>query len=69
MPQALEHGAACFQRTHLSKVQENQGNVSVPQLPMFNSILFCRRWVQVVRCFKCVDLSWSVLRSGGEQMH
>lgn len=40
MPQALEHGATCFQGTHLSLRCERTRNEFAQQLPVFNSILF-----------------------------
>lgn len=66
MPQALEHGATCFQGTHLSLRFE--GNEFPQQLPVFNSILFFQEMGSSCKVFKCVDLLWSVLRSGEEQI-
>lgn len=52
----------------LFKVRENQGNESAQKLPVFNSVLFSQEMGSSYKVFKCIYLSWSVLRSGGEQI-
>lgn len=52
----------------LFKIPENQGSEFAQRLPVFNSIFFSFLQDMDSSCkvFKCVDLFWSVLRSGGE---
>lgn len=69
MPQALEHGATCFQRTHLSLRCERNREMR-PHSSSQCSVLFffLQELCSSCKVFKCVDLFWSVLRSGGEQI-
>lgn len=66
MPQALEHGATCFQGTHLSLRCERTREMNLHSSSQCSILFFffCRRWAQVVKCLSV--LIFSALSSGLE---
>lgn len=63
MPQALEHGATCFQGTQLSLRCERTREMSLHSSSQCSVLFFfCRRWAQVAKCLSM--LIFSGLSSG-----